>query len=302
VSDTIRLLNGKEIPISVVRHYLPRIAWRRETKIEQRGNFDEKYPEDVLTAFLVAGRQIFDKQILIQRKRELIGFQPIQVVSNGEGRIFHKRIPGRRYLIGADPATGRQLGTDDTDRSAAVVLDLETGEEMAAYRSIVRPEEFGLDLADLGRYFNMATIAVERTGDGGSVILTLVNDCRYTAIYKHRDWWKRERKVVEFEGFPTTTKTRPIAVNFLNAFVCEHPELVWDEQFIDEALVFVRDEKGVPKASGNNHDDTVSARWIAHAARRLLLGWWDPITAKREEYLEAGRITNISSAGTVAVS
>jgi hypothetical protein len=172
------------------------------------------------------------------------------MVANGEGRLFHRRIPGHRYIIGADPATGRQITAKDVDRSAAVVLDLETGEEMAAYRSIVRPEEFAFDLADLGSYYNNAVIAVERTGDGGSVILTLVNDAKYMGIFKYKEWHRRERKVVEYEGFPTTKKTRPIALNFLNAFVCDHPEFIWDDQFLNEALVFVRDiDTGIPAAA-----------------------------------------------------
>jgi hypothetical protein len=267
-------------------------------KIEQRDNFDEKYPEDVRTAFLTSGKQIFDKFIVIARKRELMGFQPYRVMakqdSNAPWRykaLFHPRVQGRRYLIGADPATGIEITNLNPDRSAAVVLDLETGEEMAATRDVYRPEEFAFDLADLGEYFNNAIIAVERTGDGGSVILTLIKDCQYNAIFKSKEWWKRERKTVDVEGFPTTVKTRPIAVNFLNAFVSEHPEMLWDEHFLDEALTFVRDEKGKPCATPEAHDDTVSCRWIAHMARRITLGYYDPVAPHREGYISAERLT-----------
>jgi hypothetical protein len=264
-----------------------KISWRRATMLEQRGNFDEKYPEDPITAFLLSGNAYFDKDILVARKRELFGFKPFRVFSNGESKIFRQRIPGRRYIIGADVATGRTISSEDTDYCAAVVLDMETGEEYGSYRARVTPYDFALDLDELGRYFNNAIIAVERTGDGGTVILTLQGECKYGAIYKHKDWHKRDRKVIEFEGFPTTPKTRPIALNFLNQFILDHPALVWDEQFINEALIFVRDEKGVPKAQTGGHDDTVSCRWVAHAARRALMGWWDPVAAKSERYVSA---------------
>lgn len=270
---------------------LNQIAWRRKSRIAQRGNFDEKYPEDPITAFLVSGNQYFDKDILIARKRELIGYKPWKTFDNGAARIFNQRIPGRRYVIGADVATGRTISNEDTDYCAAVVLDLETGEEMAAYRARVNPQDFAFDLDDLGRYFNDAMIGVERTGDGGTTILTLQGECKYTAIYKHREWHKRERKkAIEFEGFPTTGKTRPIALNWLSTFLLEHPELIWDEQFINEALVFVRDETGIPAAAPGAHDDTVSCRWIAHSVRRVLLGWWDPLNAKSERYVPAEQI------------
>ncbi len=271
---------------------LNQIAWRRKTRIAQRGNFDEKYPEDPITAFLVSGKQYFDKDILIARKRELVSYKPLRTYDNGSARIFKGPIPGRRYVIGADVATGRTISNEDTDYCAAVVIDLETGEEKAAYRARVTPQDFALDLDDLGRWYNNAIIAVERTGDGGTTILTLQGECKYGAIYKHREWHKRERKkAIEFEGFPTTGKTRPIALNCLSTFVLEHPELIWDAQFIDEALVFVRDEKGIPAATTGAHDDTVSCRWIAYQVRRVLLGWWDPLNAKSERYTPAEQLT-----------
>ena len=269
---------------------LRRLAWRRATKLAQRGNFDEKYPEDPITAFLVTGNQYFDREILIARKRELIGFKPYQVFSNGQARIFWPKVPGRRYLIGADPATGRQISKEDTDYATGVVLDVDTGEEMAAFRARVTPQDLAYDLSELGQYFNNALIAVERTGDGGTTILTLNGECSYGAIYKHREWWKRQRqtKIVDFEGFPTTGKTRPVALNFVHQHVQEHPDLIWDTKFLDEALVFVRDEKGKPQAAEGAHDDTVSCRWIAHAVRRVLLGWWDPLNYKGVRYAETG--------------
>lgn len=280
-----------QLPPSVVAKYLGQIAWRRQTKIEQRGNFDEKYPEDAITAFLTTGLAYFDKEILIARKRELLTFKPWQMFNNGAAAIFHQRIPNRRYVIGADVATGRTISSSDTDYCAAVVLDLETGEEFAAYRERVTPYDFALDLDDLGRYFNNASIAVERTGDGGTTILALQGECQYGNIFKFKEWHRRNRKlVIEYEGFPTTGKTRPIALNFLNQFILDYPQLIWDEQFINEALVFVRDETGKPAAAQGAHDDRVAARWVAHAARRYLMGWWLPTEAKSERYIPADQL------------
>jgi len=276
---------------AIIRQYLGRIAWRRAMKIQQRGNFDEKYPEDPITAFLVTGNQYFDKELLIARKRELFGFQPFKSISNGAAKLFFQRVPNRRYIIGADAASGREVGSD-TDYCAAVVIDLETGEEYASYRAKVTPEDFAYDLADLGRYYNNAVIAPERNMDGGTVILVLKGECGYGNIYMHKDWHKRERKkIIEFEGFPTTQKTRPVALNCLNSFINDTPELIWDEIFIKEALTFVRDEKGVPAAAEGAHDDTVACRWIAYFVRKVQLGWLDPLKFQSERYVPASQIT-----------
>lgn len=271
---------------------LEQIAWRRRTKLAQRANFDEKYPEDPITAFLTSGKQYFNRQILVARKMELVDLKPWKTFHSGQAQIFKQKIATRRYVIGADPATGRTVNNEDTDFCAAVVIDLETGEEQAAYHARVTPEDFAFDLADLGRYYNNATIAVERTGDGGTVILTLKGDCAYHAVYNHKEWFKRERKVVEVEGFPTTMKTRPIACNFLNRFIDDHPDLIHDSEFISEALVFVRNEKGKPEAMQGCHDDRVSARWIAYSARRALMGWWIPTENMEDrKYLDFDKLS-----------
>src|ERR1039457_979699 len=107
----------------LVRRYLPKIAFRRQQQLEQRGNFEEKYPEDAITAFLVSGAQFFDKEIVLARKRELTLFKPAAILRGGQGQIFHPRVPGARYVIGADVASGRTVSSTDTDYNAGVCLE-----------------------------------------------------------------------------------------------------------------------------------------------------------------------------------
>ena len=263
---------------------MEQMTWRRGKIIALRHNFKEKYPEDDITCFLVSGQNFFDVEVLAERLRELQYYKPLGVYSNGEYRVFHKRIRGRRYVIGSDVAQGILVTSDDTDFSAAVVLDEMTGEEVAAYRARLAPEDFANDLFDIATQYNDAMIGVERTGDGSSVLLTLDTQHLYPNIYKHREWWKREKKVIEIPGFPTNQKTRPIALNKLRQFVRTHPELVWDIEFVEEALRFIRNEKGKPAAAVGTHDDTVSARWVAHYVRLVNLGYLDPIGSPSEKY------------------
>ncbi len=288
-----------ELPEAILRQYLGHISWRRRVQLQQRGNFDEKYPEDAITAFLVSGNQYFDKSVLIARKKELVTFVPWRSRTIGppnEGgflRMFHPRKANRRYVIGADIATGKQIKTEDVDYQAASVIDLETGEQMASYRSRIPAQDFAMDLAELGKYYNDAMIAPERSSEGGAVVMMLAGECQYGNIYKHKDWWKRGKKVLmEFEGFPMNLKTRPIALNALNSMVLEEPHLFYCKQFITEALTFVRDEKGVPGGQLGCHDDTVMALAIAHMVRRVQLGWWVPWKAMSETYTSSDRITD----------
>lgn len=282
------------------------IAWRRIKKEQQRGNFDEKYPEDDITCFLTSGLQFFDKEILRARWTELLTYTPLVHVDGAKTEIYKNPIKHRNYIIGADVASGLAVGTEDLDWSAAVVIDEETGEEVASYRAQILPEEFGWDLADLGTRYNDALIAVERNDEGGTVILQLENGCLYSNMYKHIDWTKKDwRKYAsqnqqsssqmwrrrELPGFPTTNKTRPLALNRLRWFVSKYPELVYDRQFIQEALTFVYIKsdnpftKPKPAAEKGQHDDTVMCRGIAHYVRNVRLGYVSPEQVPpREKY------------------
>lgn len=273
----------------IVRQYLDKIAWRRQAKKDFPGvEFDEKYPESWITAFVVSGKSYFDRDILAARRMELVGFKPHQTFHGGQAKFFFKRIPGRRYVVGADTASGKQISERELDNCAAVVYDLETGEEQASYCANVRPEDFAFDLADIGRYYNDAPILVERNQDGGTTILVLAGECRYPAVMKTKEWIKRERKIVEFDGYQTNVRTRPIALNFLNRAVKEDPQLIWDIDFIDEALVFVRDATGKPCATPGAHDDRVMCRAIGQAARAMLLNYY-PLQGS-EKYVDASHM------------
>lgn len=264
---------------------LHQILWRRKKQVTLRHNFDEKYPEDDITCFLVSGKTFFDRDILRRRLMELMNYKPLEVWRAGEFVQFKKRVKGRRYVIGADPATGRTVKSDDTDFCAAVVLDEETGEEVGAYCARVPPEDFGDDLVDIAKQYNNAMIAVERTGDGTTCLLQIQGQRQFWNIYKHKEVLKGNKKtVIELPGFPTTPKTRPIAVNKLAHIIREDPEMFWDKAFIEEALTFVRDEKGKPAGAEGVHDDRVMCRAIAHIVRLVNLGFLDPITWRSERY------------------
>lgn len=277
------------------------IAWRRVKKVSLRHNFDEKYPEDDIACFLLQGNAYFNQEILGNRRKELENtkhFSPFTKV-----KVYKKPQNHKRYIIGADPASGRDAsGTaGNLDYSAALVLELETGEQVASYRTRITPEEFAQDLAELGRMYNNALIAVERTGDGGTVMLMLQVANQYSNIYMHRDWWKRAwgakysnvgkganagKVLKDIEGFPTSIKTRPIAINRVAWFIRETPELIHDLVFVEECMTFVRnpDKKGVPEAAPGCHDDMVSAMWIGNYVRLVQLGYLDPTAVPSESY------------------
>lgn len=280
---------------------LGQIAWRRVKQRSLRHNFPEKYPEDDISCFLLQGNAYFDTEILVHRKLEVEAETP--VARYKKLTIYRKPLKHKRYVIGVDPASGRDASETggNLDFAAAIVLELESGEQVAGYHARIAPEDLAIDMADLGKMYNNALVAVERTGDGGTVMLMMQVANQYTNIYKHKDWWKRDwggklsstgssggtgMKMREVEGFPTSIKTRPIALNRVALFIRETPEMIHDHTFVMECLTFVRnsDKKGVPEAAPGCHDDMVSAMWIGNYVRLVVLGYLDPAALPKESY------------------
>ncbi len=266
---------------------LAQLTFRREKQISLRKQFKEKYPEDAISCFLSSGLKFFDEESAYKRYRQLESFTPFTESEDGHTVIFKRRVKGRDYIIGADVARGIQVTSDDTDYSAAKVIDAETGEEVARYHGRISPEDFGVVLAELGHMFNDALVAVERNGDGYSVMLSL-NQVGYGNIYRHRQWEdKLKNTFVELPGWPNNMVTRPIAVNRMADYLKEAPENLYDQLFLREAFTFTRNGKtGRPEGQQGTHDDMVFASSIAQYVRLVVMGFIDPLGDNRERYGE----------------
>lgn len=284
-ADELRLIDAYKLDIQ-------QIAFRRQKKLSLRHNFEEKYPEDPISCFLMQGKSFFNKDVLAARYHELLTEDPVLSIAGGSAKIFQKPLPGRRYVIGADPASGKTISSDNTDYSAAKVIDYDSAEEVCSYRTHVAPEDFALDLEYLGKYYNNALIAVERGtaadsgGNGGTVLTTLIGQ-GYGNIYQHREKIRRsdsQKEETTQPGLPMTSRIRPMALNKLKYMLDNEPELFHDIDLIKECLVFVRDEKGTPAASPGNHDDMVLASAIAQLVRDIDLGFRDVYVGRRESY------------------
>lgn len=275
---------------------MKQVAWRRTKQKSLRGKFPEKYPENDLTCFLVSGALFFDDEMLRWLKFETQKKKPLESFHGGQLKIFKRRIKGRRYIIGADVAEGKLISTDNPDRSAAVVLDVDTGEQVAVYRSTLPPEDYAQDLVDLAQMYNGAQLAIERNGPGGSVILAVQKQLLYGNIYYHKEWYRDRKQVIPVAGYPTNLRTRPIALNRVASAIRNSPELIHSEDFVNECLTFVwrasknqkMGGKRVPQGAEGCHDDIVMAMAAAEYCRNVLLGGMDPIEIPSERYGDTG--------------
>jgi hypothetical protein len=101
--------------------------------------------------------------------------------------IYKAPEPGKTYVVGGDPAEGNPTSDD----SAATVLELETGEEVASLCGKFQPSTFASHLDAIGVYYNRASLMVERNNHGHAVLLSLNGFSRLQRLraYDNKEGW-----------------------------------------------------------------------------------------------------------------
>ncbi len=144
-----------------------------------------------VAAFLASGDCVFDLEMIAARLNGVL--DPSQIRDNGRLQMWFEPLPEREYIIGCDPAGGGANG----DYACAQVIDRASGLQCAELRGHWPPREFAARIAELGREYNHALLAVEQNNHGHGVLAHLTD--RYSNLYCQR----------EQPGWNTTTSSRP---------------------------------------------------------------------------------------------
>ena len=252
------------------------IRWRRDKQRQLRDRFKAEYPEDDVTCFLASGRCCFDISALVAAQARIAAEPAPVVLASLKGTrssdlsvaparlsIWKRPEAGRQYVVGADVGEGLAGG----DASSACVLDRESGEQVAELHGRIPPDRFGHLLDALGRFYNLATVAVERNNHGHSTLNTLRNVCRYPRLYYHVRY-DQTGKGKPMLGWPTDQATKPILVDDLAAAIAGGHLLIHSPDLVDECLTFVTTDTGSQEAQEGKFDDRVMAAGIAWQARK----------------------------------
>jgi hypothetical protein len=178
--------------------------------------------------------------------------------------IFCLPEPGRRYVIGADPAEGNP----QSDESAASVVDTVTGEQVAVLAGRFEPAVFSARLAAAASIYNDADILVERNNHGHAVLLWLV---------EHKwDWLEHARPVPYrllrgWDGKPgwlSTGRGKALAFDAAADAVREGRTKLRDRVTLEQMMAIRGATLSAPQGE---HDD----RAVAHVLALAALRWCD---------------------------
>lgn len=98
--------------------------------------------------------------------------------------IYRTPVPGRKYVLGADPAEGNPASDD----SALTVVDAQTGEECAVLAGKFEPATFGSYIKLVSAYYHHAPAMIERNNHGHAVIQWLEEHARRVRLLHGHDW------------------------------------------------------------------------------------------------------------------
>jgi len=181
----------------------------------------------------------------------------LQSEDNGRLKIWLPPQEGRRYIIGVDTAGGGSGG----DYACAEVIERTIGLQCAELRGHFPPLELARRVAELGRNYAGALLAVERNNHGYGVLAHL-RDMEYANLFE------RDNQL----GWLTSAASRPAMIENMAAVLAGKPELFHSPRLLEECRTFVRRADGNAAAADGAHDDCVMAMAIALAVRREDVG------------------------------
>ena len=184
--------------------------------------------------------------------------------------IWQHPVSEGRYVIGADTAWGKT-----GSYNCAMVLDWNTGVQMAELHGRLHPDEMAQEIIYLHKMYNHAYMGLERAGegqerDGDSVVVVdkvaqMLQECSCrNRLYYH----DRTSSIPATPGWQTDGKTRPVMLAELAETIRKRYIVIRCHEGIGELLSFIRNENGRAQAAKGAYDDRVMAYAIAWQMRK----------------------------------
>jgi len=204
---------------------------------------------------------------------------------------------GEEYLITADVSRG-----DSSDYSAFHVIKISTNEQVATFKGLLSPREFGLLLYGIGTEYNEALIAIDNANIGWASVEVLLEK-GYPNLYHspRTDKFTAEEYLKEYEnehnmvpGFTISTKTRPLVLNKLREYVGDKAIGIRCKRTLNEMKVFIW-KYGRPEAQSGYNDDLIISLGMVAYLRETSLRFKQnslELTKKALQYMQSRKVQN----------
>ena len=211
--------------------------------------------------FLGSGNTVVDSEILSFYEQTHIQDPIERRFMGGDFWIWQYPDYTKNYIICADVARG-----DGSDHSAFHVIDIESCEQVAEYKSQISTREYGHMLVSVASEYNNALLVVENANIGWDVVNTIIERGYSNLYYSPRSYGdiSMEKYLAKMEseqtvpGFTNSTKTRPLVISKMESYIRERTFTFHSKRLLEELRVFIWQNGKAQSQNGYNDDLVLS--------------------------------------------
>jgi hypothetical protein len=169
---------------------------------------------------------------------------------------------GQKYVMGVDCSQG----TSDGDWQVGLVLNVETGDQVAEFRAKMDPDIAIDQIEWLALFYNNAFTGIETSGGYGWPFVRHIHDRGLVNLYERIAYDRTTRKRMKKPGWDTNVRTRPMMVSETKTMVRDETCRLFSSATIDECRLLHENDQGKVEARAGFHDDG----WVAYAIAGIL--------------------------------
>jgi len=192
-----------------------------------------------------------------------------------DGNLWRWEYPdySKNYIVVADVARG-----DGKDYSACHVIDIEGAKQVEEYKGQLGTRDYGHLLVSIATEWNNALLVIENANIGWDTIQTVIDRGYQNVYYSSKSdtanitmdnfLSRNDNNLVP--GFTNSTKTRPLVISKLEAYMRERACIIQSRRTLEELRTFVW-KHGKAQANDGYNDDLIMAFGIGMFLRDTVL-------------------------------
>jgi len=236
-------------------------AW----ELRERANMSPReFAQEYDCDFLSSGNSVIEPDNLSFYEQTYLQEPVERRFMGGDFWIFQYPDYTRNYIISADVARG-----DGSDYSAFHVIDVDSCEQVAEYKSQIDTRSYGNMLVSVASEYNNALLVVENANVGWDVVNTIIEKGYRNMYYSPRaygemqmdKWMAKMGNDQTVPGFTTSVKTRPLVISKMEAYIRDRAFIFRSKRLLEELRVFIW-QNGKAQAQVGYNDDLVMALGI----------------------------------------
>ena len=240
--------------------------------IQKRLNDPQKWAQEYCLEFSASGRPVFPYALVKKLKEfalkvgdkvtyedggELVNHTVSEDID--KFRIYRPPQKGKKYVMGADVAEGVIGG----DNSTCIILERESGEEVAMWKGLMAADKFGFKLCEWGKMYNNALAVVEINNHGLTTVTAMRNLLYPQMYFRPSKFDQMGTSYTDRCGWKTTRTTKPLMVDDLHEHLREGSIKLHSTEIFDEMLTYIYTGSNESNAIRGFHDDLIMGCAIA---------------------------------------